>query len=308
MLVNQYMEQTVWKDTKEQFEIYTVFPGVQVGIYNIFVSCFHFAASSMCNTIKIDCCCNGEMECVLENDVHLRLEAGDAAVHLVPILDRYVRCPTRCYQGIRIEIDLNQAPKTMACILQEIPINLKAFEMMATQRNQCTIVHPALCLSKVIYMCGSISKERKVEFLKIKVLELLLLLGDTDSERTAKPCCCMSRMQMNAMEGLRHYLDTHFQEHLTLAELAVKYNMPLTTMKRCFRCICGVPIYTYLRRVRMKHAAKLLRHTDETVLAIAGAVGYDNGSKFAAAFRNVMGMSPGAYRRKAVESFQLNEE
>ena len=40
----------------------------------------------------------------------------------------------------------------------------------------------------------------------------------------------------------------------------------------------------------------LLRQTDRTVLDIAGQFGYDNGSKFAKAFRDVIGVSPNAYR------------
>ena len=37
---------------------------------------------------------------------------------------------------------------------------------------------------------------------------------------------------------------------------------------------------------------------DETVLAIANRFGYDNGSKFAKAFRDVIGVSPSEYRLK----------
>ena len=46
----------------------------------------------------------------------------------------------------------------------------------------------------------------------------------------------------------------------------------------------------------MKSAARLLRTTDETVLEIAGRYGYENGSKFAKAFRDTMGLSPSEFR------------
>ena len=48
----------------------------------------------------------------------------------------------------------------------------------------------------------------------------------------------------------------------------------------------------FLRARRMRYAAELLRRSDESVLAIAGQLGYDNASKFARAFRQVMGVSP----------------
>ena len=50
---------------------------------------------------------------------------------------------------------------------------------------------------------------------------------------------------------------------------------------------------------KMHGAAVLLRTTDRTVLDIAGQFGYDNGSKFARAFRDVIGVSPAAYRAGA---------
>ena len=63
------------------------------------------------------------------------------------------------------------------------------------------------------------------------------------------------------------------------------------------RKVYGVPVFTFARKRRMEMAAKLLAETDESILEIAGRIGYENGSKFARAFRDVMGISPGRYRR-----------
>ena len=49
----------------------------------------------------------------------------------------------------------------------------------------------------------------------------------------------------------------------------------------------------------MHGAAALLRETDRTVLDIACQFGYDNASKFARAFRDVIGVSPREYRAGA---------
>ena len=50
----------------------------------------------------------------------------------------------------------------------------------------------------------------------------------------------------------------------------------------------------------MQKAASLLKNTDKSVLEIAGIVGYNNGSKFAGAFRRVMNKSPNEYRKSFV--------
>jgi AraC-like DNA-binding protein len=48
----------------------------------------------------------------------------------------------------------------------------------------------------------------------------------------------------------------------------------------------------------MEAASWLLSETDQSILEIAGKFGYENGSKFAGAFRRVMGVSPSEYRRR----------
>jgi AraC-like DNA-binding protein len=50
----------------------------------------------------------------------------------------------------------------------------------------------------------------------------------------------------------------------------------------------------------MTAASKLLAETDQSILEIAGKYGYENGSKFAGAFRSVMGTSPSEYRRRII--------
>ena len=52
----------------------------------------------------------------------------------------------------------------------------------------------------------------------------------------------------------------------------------------------------FLRAQKMHSAAQLLRTSDRTVLDIAGQFGYDNASKFARTFRDVIGVSPNEYR------------
>ena len=48
----------------------------------------------------------------------------------------------------------------------------------------------------------------------------------------------------------------------------------------------------------MQSAAQLLIHTTRTIEEIAGKFGYENESKFSAAFKKIMGDSPGVYRKK----------
>ena len=74
--------------------------------------------------------------------------------------------------------------------------------------------------------------------------------------------------------------------------------MPLTAFKACFKGVYGMPPFAYLRARRMERAAQLLRDTGLRVADIGLMVGYDSPSKFTAAFKDVIGQTPTAYRRQ----------
>jgi AraC-like DNA-binding protein len=63
-------------------------------------------------------------------------------------------------------------------------------------------------------------------------------------------------------------------------------------------------IYTYMRQYRMQESAVLLSNTSQSVTLIAGSVGYENPSKFAAAFKAVMNMTPLEYRKNKIHHGQ----
>ena len=55
----------------------------------------------------------------------------------------------------------------------------------------------------------------------------------------------------------------------------------------------------YVKRRRMEEAAVLLGRGGRSVTEIAESVGYQNASKFSAAFRDIYGMSPLEYKKKS---------
>ena len=81
-----------------------------------------------------------------------------------------------------------------------------------------------------------------------------------------------------------------------MAELAAHFGASPSLLGSCFRGVYGMTPTAFLRAQKMHQAAALLRSTDRTVLDIAGQFGYDNASKFARAFRDIIGVSPNAYR------------
>ncbi|MFA6734844.1 MAG: helix-turn-helix transcriptional regulator, partial [Sphaerochaetaceae bacterium] len=83
-------------------------------------------------------------------------------------------------------------------------------------------------------------------------------------------------------------------------ELARMLKVSPTLLKTSFRGVYGMPLYAYVRTMKMQAAAQMLRGYGGTILQVAETYGYENGSKFAKAFRDVMGVEPSAYRDGSV--------
>ena len=104
--------------------------------------------------------------------------------------------------------------------------------------------------------------------------------------------------QKELAERTHQMIMTNLERHITIAEFSQALHASATQVKSCFHKVYGMPIYAYACSQRMEAASILLSETDESILEIAGKFGYENGSKFAGAFRRVKGVSPSEYRRR----------
>ena len=101
------------------------------------------------------------------------------------------------------------------------------------------------------------------------------------------------------IKRVQEYIGDNLETRMTIDSLSEKFHISPTQLKKSFREVTGSSVYAYIRSRRMQEAAVLLKETDQTILDIAGQCGYDNGSKFAKAFRDVTGYSPREFRNHA---------
>lgn len=103
-------------------------------------------------------------------------------------------------------------------------------------------------------------------------------------------------------EEVRIYIMEHIEKRMTIEELSKQFFVSQTQLKTHFKEVYGESISAYSRKMKMKIAAETLKNENHTVLETALAVGYENGSKFAKAFKNIYGMTPGEYRKHFLEN------
>ncbi|MEA2568315.1 MAG: hypothetical protein QOI24_316 [Acidobacteriota bacterium] len=85
----------------------------------------------------------------------------------------------------------------------------------------------------------------------------------------------------------------------TVEELASRGGMSRAAFALRFKQLVGEAPLEYLTRWRMYKASRLLRDPERKILQIANSVGYDSDGAFNRAFKRVLGVPPGEYRRSA---------
>ena len=104
-----------------------------------------------------------------------------------------------------------------------------------------------------------------------------------------------SREQVFLYE-LERYIRLHFAD-ITAADLEQQFHYHRNYFNLLLQKYRGVSYQTYIRNIRMNHAATLLRDTDLSVKEIARRCGYHNSSHFYHLFEKKFGVSPAHYRR-----------
>jgi transcriptional regulator GlxA family with amidase domain len=98
----------------------------------------------------------------------------------------------------------------------------------------------------------------------------------------------------------RDAMDRAYAEPLDIPALAgIAYVCPAHFI-RTFRATFGETPHRYLQRRRVERAMFLLRESDRSVTDVCLAVGFSSLGTFSRTFRDIIGESPTAYRRRAV--------
>lgn len=98
------------------------------------------------------------------------------------------------------------------------------------------------------------------------------------------------------MNLIMEYIANHLDEKIDLPLLAGLANFSPFHFHRITRAFLGEPIVSFITRVRLETAARLLRYTDISVADIAYKVGYDAPGSLTKAFGRAYGVSPSQFR------------
>ena len=93
-------------------------------------------------------------------------------------------------------------------------------------------------------------------------------------------------------------LDEHLDGNIALADLATECRLSPGRFMRAFKRSFGVPVRRYLLHRRIQAAKSMLLHSDKSLLKVALEVGFTDQPAFNRSFREIVGTSPGQWRRE----------
>ncbi|RDJ99516.1 helix-turn-helix domain-containing protein [Paraburkholderia lacunae] len=113
---------------------------------------------------------------------------------------------------------------------------------------------------------------------------------------SAGPAAGPERLVPRRIRRVIDYVQANLAADLAISELAAHAGLSSFHFARVFRRETGETPHQFVTRLRLEEAARLLRTTDQTVLQIALAVGFENASHFSVQFKRGYGVTPLAYR------------
>lgn len=280
-----------------EMTIYDVYPGICLIYNDVHIPrCTVAVNHTVGNVIEIEHCREGRIAC-RDGDHYFYLTQGDISIRRKNGTGRELEFPLSHYHGLAILIDLDKVPKCLGCLLDGVDIEpAQLVEKFRLDESHHIALRQLPNIEHIFSELYTVPESVRKGYHKVKVLEILLFLSALEPVRDAQTCSHYSRKQVNLAKAAAAHLAEHLNDNLTIEELASHFDTSPTNLKTSFRGVYGTSVQAYQRGQKMRAAARMLLTTGMSIQEIAGEFGYANSSKFSAAFRRVMGMTPNQYR------------
>jgi AraC-like DNA-binding protein len=104
------------------------------------------------------------------------------------------------------------------------------------------------------------------------------------------------REETAAIRQVRNYIEAHYAEDVSLAQLSRLVWLSPYYLARSFTAQVGIPPHAYLESVRIRHAQRLLT-VGVPIAEVALSTGFAHQSHFTNRFKRLVGVAPGSYAK-----------
>ena len=276
-----------------------VFDGIDLMFLDVKQETIQFYAKSHTKTFAINHCEEGRIECKFTSGEYLYMGPGDMSLgwHISSNYQHENYFPTKLFKGVVLLVDVEKAQPILDTLVTETRIDLTQLANRFCEQSEFgMMMEETESVRQIFSSLYKVPDQIKGHYFKLKVIEIFLLLSVISTTNHEKRSS-YRKQQVDIVKAVNEYISTQFMKRITIDSLSDRFDIPTSTLKRCFKGVYGTTIHHYLKECRINAAKRLLRESDQSVLEIANAVGYENGSKFTSAFKEATGVTPSAYRK-----------
>jgi len=284
--------------------LYMVMKGVYVMFDEFHLESCESEFKNMKNVFCIDHCRQGRIE--HENLIgdKFYMESGDLKLGRRINHSGSIHMPNGYYYGMTIGFEIGEAEKSIKSELSGVDIDIGAIVEKFSSDKEYFIRKDSLLkndeyIDHVLSEMYNVPKEIRMDLFKVKIMELLLRLKMLDKTLYTDDRIYIPAGQAEKIKEVHKLIIDSPSKNYTVEVLSQMFDIPESTLRKNFREIYGSPIYKYIKKFKINKAAELLKNDRSLKVSdVAESVGYDNPSKFAAAFKDVMGITPLEYKQK----------
>ena len=285
--------------------MYQVMQGVYIMLDEFHLETCESEFKNMADVFCIDHCRQGRIE--QENRIGSKfyMESGDTKLGRRINHSGHVHLPNGYYYGMTIGFQIEETKKSLKKEFPRIDIDIgRIVEKFDSDDKEFLLRREMIlrndeCLMHAFNELYNVPKEIRIDFFKAKTLEILLRLKMLDTNLYKDDRIYIPASQAERIKEVHKLITDNPGKNFTVEELSERFDIPESTLRKNFREIYGSPIYKYIKNFKVNMAAELLKSNRNLKISdVAESVGYDNPSKFAAAFKDITGQTPISYRNK----------
>ena len=247
----------------------------------------------------INYCIRGRCELVLNNNKSVFLTSGQISLTEKFAQDNYIY-PGNIYEGFEIFIDPETAANGVTVLSECFGLDITKLKESYCPNGETYISSIPLpdALLKKLFVFSEAQSTMNLVGMKTGMIDLFARLLSDRPESSAQKLVFYTRSQVEIAKRIEAVITEDLSLQHTVREFSEQFSVSESSIKNYFHGVFGQSISQYTTHKRMTYASKLLSETDLPIIEISGRVGYENQSKFAAAFRREYGVTPLEYRRK----------
>lgn len=279
--------------------VYKVFPGVEVIFILVHMPSFDFGMFGYEDNkgwVGIHYCKEGRIEQMVSNDFFY-LMPTDCSIVLKETNQQDYQFPLNHYHGISIKINPYERDNPLSEYLKQSQLTISESLHHICKDSSHAILRSSAIAKQYFEDLYNIEEHQRLDYLKVKLPELFFRMKysviDHRYDKTRVP-----KTQVEFVKTVSQYILANLNEKITIKQLTKQFAVSNTYMQNAFHSVYGMPVISFIRTSKMQSAAKILLQSSCTIEELSEQFGYENESKFSAAFKKIMGETPGSYRKE----------